>query len=316
MAEKLCGLIYDPVFADHITGVGHPEQPKRATHTYQALQDFGLTKKCVSLPAKKCKEEHLSLVHTPEYLKIAKQDSQTGRKTLSTGDTQICKDSWDISLRATGGLLHAVDEIFSDKIDRAFSLSRPPGHHATPSRGMGFCLFNHIAIAARYAQKSHQVGKVLIVDWDVHHGNGTQDTFYEDDSIFFFSTHQSPWYPGTGSAQEKGTGKALGTNLNVPLPSGSGRKEIVEGAFGQDLSKKIAIFKPELILISAGFDSRANDPLGQFTLSDDDFFDLTKMLIDEAKKFCNGHIISILEGGYNLNGLAKACTSHLKALID
>lgn len=316
MAEKLCGLIYDPVFADHITGVGHPEQPKRATHTYQALQDFGLTKKCVSLPAKKCKEEHLSLVHTPEYLKIAKQDSQTGRKTLSTGDTQICKDSWDISLRATGGLLHAVDEIFSDKIDRAFSLSRPPGHHATPSRGMGFCLFNHIAIAARYAQKSHQVGKVLIVDWDVHHGNGTQDTFYEDDSIFFFSTHQSPWYPGTGSAQEKGTGKALGTNLNVPLPSGSGRKDIVEGAFGQDLSKKIAIFKPELILISAGFDSRANDPLGQFTLSDDDFFDLTKMLIDEAKKFCNGHIISILEGGYNLNGLAKACTTHLKALID
>ena len=132
MAEKLCGLIYDPVFADHITGVGHPEQPKRATHTYQALQDFGLTKKCVSLPAKKCKEEHLSLVHTPEYLKIAKQDSQTGRKTLSTGDTQICKDSWDISLRATGGLLHAVDEIVSEIIARAFSLSRPPGHHATP----------------------------------------------------------------------------------------------------------------------------------------------------------------------------------------
>ena len=316
MAEKLCGLVYDPVFADHITGDGHPEQPKRATHTYEALKDFGLTKKCISLPAKKCKEDHLFLVHTPEYLNTAELDSQSGRKTLSTGDTQICEDSWDISLRATGGLLHAVDEIFSGKMDRAFSLSRPPGHHATPSRGMGFCIFNHIAIAARYAQKEHQVGKVLIVDWDVHHGNGTQDAFYEDGSVFFFSTHQSPWYPGTGSAEERGTGKAFGTNLNVPLPSGSGREDIVEGAFGQDLSKKIATFKPELILISAGFDSRANDPLGQFTLGDDDFFDLTKMLIGEAKKFCNGHIISILEGGYNLNGLAKACTSHLKALTE
>ena len=314
MAEKLCGLVYDPVFADHITGVGHPEQPKRTTHTYEVLQGAGLTEKCISLPAKKCEEEHLALVHHPEYLKVAKQDTKSGRSTLSTGDTQICQDSWDISLRATGGLLHALDEIFSGKIDRAFSLSRPPGHHATPSRGMGFCLFNHIAVAARYAQKKHQVGKVLIVDWDVHHGNGTQDTFYDDESVFFFSTHQYPWYPGTGSADETGTGKGLGTNLNVPLPSGTGRKDLVEGAFGQDLVKKIESFKPELILISAGFDSRANDPLGQFTLSDDDFFDLTKILIDESKKFCDGHLLSVLEGGYNLNGLAKACTSHLKAL--
>jgi len=316
MAKKLCGLVYDPVFANHITGAGHPEQPKRVTHTYEALHHTGLTEKCVSISTNKCKQKHLSLVHHPYYLELAKQDTISGRSTLSTGDTKICQDSWDISLQVTGGLLNAVDGIFSGKIDRAFSLSRPPGHHASPSKGMGFCLFNHIAIAARYAQLKHQVGKVLIVDWDVHHGNGTQDTFYEDDSVFFFSTHQYPWYPGTGSADEKGMGKALGTNLNVPLPPGSGREDIVEGAFGQDLAKKIDAFKPELILISAGFDSRANDPLGQFTLSDDDFFDLTNILIDASKRFSNGHLLSVLEGGYNLNGLAKAVISHLKALTE
>ncbi len=316
MAENICGLIYDPVFADHVTGAGHPEQPKRATYTYEALQDAGFTEKCVPLPANFCKEESLALVHHPEYLKIAKKDTKSGRSTLSTGDTQICEDSWDISLRATGGLLHALDQIFAGKMDRAFSLSRPPGHHATPSKGMGFCVFNNVAIAARYAQEKYQVGKVLIVDWDVHHGNGTQDTFYEDESVFFFSTHQSPWYPGTGSADETGRGKALGTNLNIPLPAGSGREDIVEGAFGQDLAKKIESFRPELILVSAGFDSRINDPLGQFTLSDQDFFDLTAMLMKVAKDFCHGHLLSILEGGYNLNGLARACTSHLKSLTD
>jgi acetoin utilization deacetylase AcuC-like enzyme len=316
MTEKLCGLIYDPIFADHLTGAGHPEQPKRATHTYAILQQEGLIERCVPLDANACDEKHLTLVHHAEYLKIAKRDTQSGKNSLSTGDTQICEDSWNVSLRATGGLLHAIDQIFTGRIERAFSLSRPPGHHAAPSKGMGFCLFNHIAIAARYAQEKYKVGKVLIVDWDVHHGNGTQDAFYEDESVFFFSTHQSPWYPGTGSEDEKGRGNALGTTMNIPLPAGSGRKEVVEGAFGQDLDKKISSFNPELILISAGFDSRSNDPLGQFTLNDDDFFDLTKMLMDASKNFCNGHLLSVLEGGYNLEGLAKACTSHLKALTE
>jgi acetoin utilization deacetylase AcuC-like enzyme len=316
MTENRCGLIYDPVFADHTTGQGHPEQPKRVTHTYDMLRQQGLTEKCVPIEAKVCDEKNLKLVHSPTYLEIAKQDVESGETSLSTGDTQICEDSWDVSLRATGGLLHAIDQIFTGRIERAFSLSRPPGHHASPSKGMGFCLFNHIAIAARYAQEKYKVGKVLIVDWDVHHGNGTQDAFYEDESVFFFSTHQSPWYPGTGSADEKGRGNALGTTMNIPLPAGSGRKEVVEEAFGQDLDKKISSFNPELILISAGFDSRSNDPLGQFTLNDDDFFDLTKMLMDASKKFCNGHLLSVLEGGYNLEGLAKACTSHLKALTE
>jgi acetoin utilization deacetylase AcuC-like enzyme len=316
MAEKLCGLVYEPNFAKHLTGKGHPEQPKRTTQTYEALEQKGLTRNCTLLPAVRCKEEFLSLVHHPEYLTIAKKDILSGRKTLSTGDTQVCEDSWNIALGATGGILHALDRIFSGDLKRVFSLSRPPGHHATPSRGMGFCLFNHIAIAARYAQKVHKVEKVLIVDWDVHHGNGTQDTFYNDESVFFFSTHQHPWYPGTGSADETGAGKGLGKNLNIPLPAGSGRKDLVEGAFGQDLIKKIKSFQPELLLISAGFDSRVNDPLGQFTLSDEDYYDLTKILIEISYEYCDGRILSVLEGGYNLNGLASACSQHLKAMME
>ena len=179
---------------------------------------------------------------------------------------------------------------------------------------MGFCIFNHVAIAARYAQKKYGVGKVLIVDWDVHHGNGTQDIFYEDETVFFMSSHQSPWYPGTGAKEESGTGKGLGSTLNFPLPAGSGRKEIVEDAFGNELQKRMNTFRPELILISAGFDSRRGDPLGQFTLEDQDFANLTEIICDLADEFCQGKVISILEGGYDFGGLTKAANAHFKAL--
>ena len=164
-------------------------------------------------------------------------------------------------------------------------------------------------------KKKYGVGKILIVDWDVHHGNGTQDVFYEDDSVFFLSTHQAPWYPGTGNKEETGKGKGLGHTLNCPLPAGSGRSEIVEGAFGGELLKKIVGFRPELILVSAGFDSRKGDPLGQFRLEDRDFSDLTKLIVDLAKEHCEGKVVSILEGGYDLDGLAKAATAHFKALL-
>jgi acetoin utilization deacetylase AcuC-like enzyme len=180
---------------------------------------------------------------------------------------------------------------------------------------MGFCIFNHVAIAARYAQEKHKVGKILIVDWDVHHGNGTQDVFYDDESVFFFSTHQSPWYPGTGSREETGKGKGLGTILNRPLPAGSGKEAIVESAFAEDLAKAMVRYKPELIFISAGFDSRINDPLGQFRLVDRDFGNLTKIILGMAKEFADGKVISLLEGGYNLDGLGKAASAHAEALL-
>ena len=181
---------------------------------------------------------------------------------------------------------------------------------------MGFCIFNNIAIAARYAQKKHGIGKILIVDWDVHHGNGTQDVFYEDETVFFFSTHQSPWYPGTGKLEETGKGKGLGSTLNRPYPAGSGRDKIVENAFGHDLLASMNKFRPEIILISAGFDSRIGDPLGQFRLNDEDFSSLTEIVLDLAKEYADGKVISVLEGGYDLNGLGKATVSHAQMLLE
>ena len=275
-----------------------------------------MIEKAVKLQAQACKEEYLELAHKREYLTQAKKDIEQGLKSLSTGDTQVSMKSWEVALLATGGVLHAVRQVVKGKIGRAFCLTRPPGHHATPSKGMGFCIFNHVALAARYAQEELGIGKVLIVDWDVHHGNGTQDVFYEDETVMFLSTHQSPWYPGTGSKDETGKGKGLGYTLNFPFPAGSGRNEIVEGAFGLDLPKKIKSFRPELILISAGFDSRRGDPLGQFRLSDKDFSDLTRLIVSLAKEHCGGKVVSVLEGGYDLDGLAKASLAHFSALQE
>lgn len=310
------GVVYHKYFENHITGTGHPEQPVRATHIYNGLKQHGLLQSTLLLTPEPCHEKTLGLVHDADYLARSREDIESGKTSLSTGDTQVCKDSWSVARRATGGATLAIDKLFSGKLQRAFCISRPPGHHASPTKGMGFCLFNHIAIAARYAQRTYKVGKVLIVDWDVHHGNGTQDTFYEDESVFFMSVHQHPWYPGTGTKDQTGKGKGLGTTLNFPLPSGSARKEIVEDSFGEELKKKMNQYRPELILISAGFDSRKDDPLGKFALEDKDFADLTHIVCDLANEFCDGKVVSILEGGYNLEGLSMAANSHFQALSN
>jgi acetoin utilization deacetylase AcuC-like enzyme len=232
---------------------------------------------------------------------------------LSTGDTNVGKRSFDVAVRAVGGVLNAVDAVIAGQAANAFCAVRPPGHHARPNQGMGFCIFNNIAIAARYAQHKHGLAKVMIADWDVHHGNGTQDTFYADGSVFFMSTHQSPWYPGTGPANETGEGKGKGCTLNFPFSAGSGREEIL-GVFRENLRRAADAFKPDLVMVSAGFDSRAGDPLGGFTLSDVDFTDLTKVMLEIAGTHAHGRLISVLEGGYSLTGLEAAVGAHVKAL--
>lgn len=310
-----CGIVYDPIFKKHRTGTGHPENPERASFIFQSLKERNILSATEQIPVKKCKLEDLCLVHNRNYLQLAKEEIERGEKSLSTGDTATCKDTWEISTLVTGGVINAVEKVIYGKTNNAFCITRPPGHHANASKGMGFCLFNHIAIAAKYAQKKLGVKKVLIVDWDVHHGNGTQDIFYEDNSVFFFSTHQSPWYPGTGERVETGKGKGLGYTMNYPFPAGSGKEEILQHAFESELPKQMKKFKPELILISAGFDSRIDDPLGQFRLTDQDFYDLTKLILNLADEYANGNVVSILEGGYNLNGLAKASAAHVQALL-
>ena len=313
--QKQSVLVSDLTYEKHDTGHGHPEQPARIKAVLNALEKAELNQKFRKVEARECKDEDILRCHTKEYLETVKADLARGASSLSTGDTVISKDSLMVARLATGGVLQAADEVLKGKAQNAFCVVRPPGHHATPDKGMGFCIFNHVAIAARYAQEKHKVGKILIVDWDVHHGNGTQDVFYDDESVFFFSTHQSPWYPGTGSREETGKGKGLGTILNRPLPAGSGKEAIVESAFAEDLAKAMVRYKPELIFISAGFDSRINDPLGQFRLVDRDFGNLTKIILGMAKEFADGKVISLLEGGYNLDGLGKAASAHAEALL-
>ena len=306
-------LMYDPIFREHLAGQEHPERPERLDAVMNALAGAGLMERLVRVEARTATDEELLLCHTREYLSIARRDVASGRPYLSTGDTDITPNSWDIAARAAGGVLNAVDAVFAGKADNAFCALRPPGHHATASRGMGFCLLNNVALAARYAQTKHRIGRVLIVDWDVHHGNGTQEIFYRDGSVLFFSSHQWPLYPGTGRADETGEGAGEGATMNFPLPAGSGRRQVL-GAVENSLVPVAERFRPELVLISAGFDSRIGDLLGSFTLTDPDFADLTRLVMDIADRHAGGRVVSLLEGGYNLDGLAWAAAAHVEAL--
>ena len=305
----MTGLAADPLCKEHLTGPQHPEQPARFDAAVGALKGLEL----VPIPPRLANHDELALCHARRYIQLAEREIYEGFHELSTGDTIISPKSFDAVLRATGGALNALDAIVEKRVTNAISIGRPPGHHANAVRGMGFCIFNTVAIAARYAQKKHGIGRVLIADWDVHHGNGTQDIFYTDGTVFFFSTHQSPWYPGTGPRSEHGEGAGEGMTLNCPFPAGSGRKEIL-GAFQEQLLTAAEEVKPELVLISAGFDSRAGDPLGQFVLTDADFADLTRVLREIADKHAGGRLLSILEGGYSLTGLASGLRAHVEAL--
>lgn len=313
--QHATAIIQSERYADHDTGSGHPECPDRYHVVMRSLRAAEFADRLQWVAPRVVSDNVLRGVHASGYIDIVQRDIELGKEHLSTGDTTICADTWEPALLAAGGACVAVDAVLKGDAPNAFCVVRPPGHHASADRGMGFCVFNNIAIAARYAQQEYGIGKVLIVDWDVHHGNGTQDIFYEDDSVLFFSTHQHPWYPGTGRRDETGAGRGLGTTINRPFPHGTGGQQIM-AAFERDLIPEARKFRPELVLISAGFDSRVDDPLGGLLLTDQDFADLTELMVQLADELAEGRLISLLEGGYNLQGLGKAVESHCARLSE
>jgi len=310
------GFLFDEVYRRHLVGdVGHPERPERLTAVLSGLEKAGLLNTLTRISARPATDDELTLAHDRAYVDLVKRElaNVQGVRQLSTGDTDVTRESLAAARAAAGGVLNAADAVASGRMKNAFCAVRPPGHHATRNRGMGFCIFNNVAIAARYLQKVHNIRRILIVDFDYHHGNGTQDIFYDDDTVFYFSTHHYGAYPGTGSAAETGTGKGVGTTLNVPLPPSAGDAQIL-AAFEQQLVPAARRFKPDFILVSAGFDGMRNDLLGQFDITPQGYAAITRVIVRLADELCQGRIVSVLEGGYRLDGLAESVAAHVKVL--
>jgi acetoin utilization deacetylase AcuC-like enzyme len=305
-------LIYDPVFIKHETG-HHPENAERFKVILSALEaDESLWTTLNRQAPKAATDEDIIRCHSSRLVEHLSSLCERHIPFVDL-DTVICAQSFDVARLAAGAVVDAVDQVFSGSSQNAFALVRPPGHHATPNQAMGFCLFNNAAIGARYAQARYGAERVLIIDWDVHHGNGTQDIFYQDPSVFYFSTHQYPYYPGTGAAGERGLDGGEGTTLNIPLREGTSARAHRE-AFTDALKAIEERFPPDLIIISAGFDSRRGDPLGGLTLEDSDFREMTKEVMDMAERHAGARVVSVLEGGYNLDTLGETVRTHIAAL--
>jgi acetoin utilization deacetylase AcuC-like enzyme len=308
-------LLYtDPLFLKHDTG-RHVETADRLRSITARLDKAGLPKKCTAGTFQPLTEETVTKVHAAKMVQSIKQIAEHGGGRTDP-DTVIAPASFDVALNAAGACVAAVDAVLKGPERNALCLVRPPGHHATPTRSMGFCLFNNVALAATHAKAAHELTRLLIVDWDVHHGNGTQDIFYEDGEVMFFSIHRfgMGFYPGTGDIDETGRGKGAGHILNVPVRLGTSRKEHVD-RFKGGLEKAADRIKPELVLLSAGFDAHARDPLGQMALETEDFATMTRQVLDVAKTHAKGRLVSCLEGGYNLEALAESVQAHLEQLL-
>ena len=294
------GLVLNDSFKHHLISLGHPESPERYYAIKQYFIDQGLLSKTAQIKPLDNVETLLRNNHTEAHIASIKQNDPVAHLNAS---------------RATAGVLAAVDQVCSGKLRNAFCASRPPGHHAqNTGREEGFCYYNHVAIAARYAQQKYKLKKILIVDWDYHHGNGTEESFYSDPEVLYFSTHDYYAYPGTGDPDRIGEGAGKGFNINVHLDCGSGDVEFL-AAFQKKLLPAVDHFKPDLILISCGFDSRVDDLLGCHKITDQGYMEMTSMVKDLADKYCQGRLVSVLEGGYYLSGIARAAALHVEALM-
>ena len=312
------GFVYHPDYLKHEMGAHHPESPERLRAILGRLESTGLIKQLVQIqpdqPDDKWIASWITKVHTPAYLKeLRKLSPKEGQISLDP-DTSMSAGSLHAAYLAVAGSLTAADAMMQGRVENAFCAVRPPGHHAESTHAMGFCLFNNVAIAARYVQKKHGLKRVLIVDWDVHHGNGTQHSFEDNPSVLFFSTHQYPHYPGTGRESERGRGAGEGFTINVPMEAGEGDEEY-RAIFQKSLVPAADAFKPEFVIVSAGFDAHKDDPLGNMGLTEEGYADLTGIVAGIAKRHAGGRILSSLEGGYHLTALAASVDRHIQALL-
>ncbi|MFT5095533.1 MAG: acetoin utilization deacetylase AcuC-like enzyme [Porticoccaceae bacterium] len=307
-------LLYtDPIFLQHETGK-HPESADRLRSVTAHLEAAKLPARFESGKIVPATIEQLARVHSPSHVERVREFAEQGGGRIEA-DTVVSRKSFDVALRAAGTACDAVNRVLKEEHTRACCLTRPPGHHALADDPMGFCLFNNAAVAARQAISEHKLSRVLIVDWDVHHGNGTQDIFYDDAEIYFLSAHRFPFYPGSGTREETGTGKGLGTVFNLPVEYGTARRQYL-AEFEQLLTDCAKKCRPELVVISAGFDAHRLDPIGSLDLETEDFATLTKLVLDVADEYCNGRCVSLLEGGYNVQALAESVEQHLTVFAD
>lgn len=300
-------------YLKHKTGPGHPERPERLQYLTQHLKKTDVFARLTFLSPSLCDINRIKQIHPGNYVENI-QNACKNRSHSLDSDTVVCEDSYETALLAAGAVVDACDAIVEGALESAFCAVRPPGHHAEPAKAMGFCLFNNVAIAARYLQVQHSIKKVCIIDWDVHHGNGTQSAFYDDPTVFYVSIHQHPLYPGTGLADEKGQGEGAGTTLNFPSPAGFSDKEYLQ-MFENDIARAVSKFKPEFMLISAGFDAHQHDPLANMNVTEEGFARMTQVVHDLSKEFCQGRMISVLEGGYDLDALSRSVEHHLRVML-
>ena len=312
---KSTAFLYDEAFLAHETGPDHPECPERLISVLQRLGDSGTLEKLRLTAPAPASRDSIERLHSPTHVDHVAQLSDQGGLVAATPDTVASPNTYRAALLAAGAVQTAVRMVAEGDVPNAFCAVRPPGHHAEQSRPMGFCFFNNVAVGARYAQENCGLKRIAIVDWDVHHGNGTQHLFEEDPSVLFFSIHQYPHYPGTGGSNETGFGPGAGLTVNVPVPAGVGDAEYAE-IFRNRLKPAIERFEPDLILISAGFDAHQGDPLGSIHLTDDGFALLTEQVMEMALAHCDGRLVSVLEGGYALDLTAGAVQAHIQKLLN
>jgi acetoin utilization deacetylase AcuC-like enzyme len=303
-------LLSHPACLNHLTPAGHPERPDRLRAIEQALEDEKF-QQLARVEAPRGPLDIIALCHPTDYIEAIRDASPAEGLVRLDADTAMSPGSFEAALRAVGGAKLAVDEVMAGKASNAFVATRPPGHHTETARPMGFCLFNNAAIAARYAQKTHEVGRAAIVDFDVHHGNGSQDIFWSDKSVMYCSTHEMPLYPGTGALGERGE---FNTIVNAPLSAGDGGDAFKE-AFETVILPRLREFKPDILIISAGFDAHTRDPLANLNLVEADYTWVTKKLMEVADTSAKGRVVSLLEGGYDLQGLSRSVAAHITALM-